>query len=681
MSTFRNKSRFRQQGMVTVWAVIFLITAVIFVLSQTLNITGSNSIDNSRQLESTQAFFLAESGLERARGIMASSATSGALTDSVCTGITTDGLCGTGSFSLDTGRSFCYHLAESRQNTCTGTGTGLCTTCTVRITGTAGSASRTLNLKINLTSDNGVTGFGTKVTMTLKNTLGVPATVLFHLAWRRNGGTDGQTITGNNASASRCLLSNCGLQWNVESSSGDRSVGSMGVSVNNIAAGSTYTVTQTIENARNYAQVGIWFPGLSTSAAPTLLGSYWDDASGGGTVNHSGNTPSAGQTNSGVATSSGTCTTPTNSTNTQQACTRWCYGADTLVFGVSARSRTVADEITGVRFNTAGSPLQNIALTRIAHFPNTDGTIANATGDIYSEIWKTYNPAYMSTSTGAGATSYPTAVKATAGANINLDAQIKEKSTTMAVASLADSNTKICSGDTITGSLDFQSGTTIKEPAGCTSVTPTTTPVTFTLSKEVIGSISKNTNGIIASSTTLLVQGQTGSNFIAGTTITLPSGSPVPSTIASGPVSGNYTLSTPVNVGTTTIITQGSSGTTITLPSGSPVPSTIGTIVTVYSGTGQLAAGTTVQSVGTGSFTVSSEPTTPITGAAICGGICAFFNDPSSTSSATEFQITRTADTNQWAGGFTCLSGVDNAKVVLVTGSSTSASTWNEVVQ
>ena len=667
MNAPRLSSRLRQRGMVAVMAVIFLITAVIFVLSQTLDISGTSSIDNKQQLDSTAALFLAESGLQRAMGVMSTAASSGALNNSACTGIATGG-----PFTLGRG-SFSYATPTSYPPTCTG---AACQYCTVTTTGTVGSASRTLSLKMNLTTANGVTGFGTAVTMTLKNTYDVPATVLFNLAWRRNGGTAGETITGNNASASICPLSNCGLQWNVESSSGNPSAGSMGVSVANIASGATYTVTQTIDNARNYAEVGMWFPGLSTSAAPTLLKSYWDDASGGGggsgsrTVNNSANTPSAGQTNSGVATSDlTTCTNPTNTTNTKQSCTSWCYGADTLVFGVSARSSTVADEITGVTFNTAGSPAQNIALTRIAHFPNTDGTISTATGDIYSEIWKTYNPWYMSTNSGAGATSYPTAVKGTIGATINLNSNISNNSTTMSVASLADANSRICQGDTITGSSNFQAGTTIAAPAGCN------TTGTFTLSLPVTGNINQNVHPIV-SSTTLRVQAETGAHFSAGSTNTAGV------TIASGPDgSGNYTLATPANIGTTTLITQGTSGVTISLPSGSALPGSTGTIVAVYSGTGQLAARTTVQSVGTNSFTVSAAPTTPITGAAICGGICAFFDVPSSTSSLTEFQLTRTSGTNQWGGGFSCLSGVDNTRVAPVTSSSTAASTWQEVVQ
>ena len=51
-----------QRGIVAVMAVIFLITAVVFVLVQSLNITGTTSIDNKQQLNSTAALFLAGRG-------------------------------------------------------------------------------------------------------------------------------------------------------------------------------------------------------------------------------------------------------------------------------------------------------------------------------------------------------------------------------------------------------------------------------------------------------------------------------------------------------------------------------------------------------------------------------------------------------------------------------------------
>ncbi len=660
--------------MVTVLAVIFLIAGVIFVLSQTLNITGSNSIDNSRQMDSTAAFFLAESGLERARGIMGSSAASGTLDNSVCSGITTGGLCGTGSFALGTGRSFCYNSASSVPDPCT---SGACTACNVRVTGTAGSASRTLNLKINLTSDNGVTGFGgcptctpptPPVTMTLKNTFGVPATAMFNLAWRRVGGTAGQTVEGGNAIAFECTLSNCDNQWHVESGNGNPSVGSMGVSVFNITAGSSTTVSQTLDKNRNYAEVGAWFPGLPNAAVPAIQGSYWKDSSGSGrTVNNNNATPSHGETNSGVASPSVACTTPTNSTNTSQTCTSWCNGADTLVFGVSGRSDTVANAITGVTFDTNNSTSQHFPLAKIAHFPNTDGTTPKATGDIYSEIWKAYNPNYLSSSGGAGATSYPRAVKGTIGAIFI--ATLAKNGTSMVVSSVIGG--KLSVGDIVSGSNSLGNG------AGSTSITiAPDNGLTGTYTLLVKSDKDVSNASLTTASTKLMVSGVTAVLTTGATNNGV--------TISSGPENGNnYTISaaTTLNSGAATVITQGSSGAIITVPIGTAP--TAGTIVAVYSGTGKFIAGTTVSSPTATTFTVSNAPTSgnEIKDAIICGGICALFNNPSSITSTTQFTVTRTPGTTQWAGGFTCLSGVDNTKVRQVTSSSTTASTWSEMVQ
>ena len=402
-----------QRGIVAVMAVIILITAVIFALSQTVSMNGSNSTDNKQQLDSTAALFLAESGLERAKAILAISTA----TNSTCTNIGASG-----SFTLGRG-TFKYLSATSEPLSCSN---GSCTKCIVDVVGTVGSTTRTLQYGVNLIPTNGISGFGTNVSISLKNSYTVPASVIFELGWRRAGGTAGQIVGNGNADASIC--SGCGLKWYVESASGQPSAGSMGSAYTNIAAGGTSPMlTQTISSARNYAEVGAYFPGLTiggVSTAPKILDSYWNGESGGGgnktykTVN--ANT-SSGETNSGVA-NAGACLLPQADSTAvpKQTCTSWCYGtnnnADTLVFGVSSRSDSVAEEITNVIFNTNGSPSQNTVMTKIAHFPNTDSTTAS--GDIYAEIWKTYNPAYPPLSTGPGATSFSQAVFGTIGANI-----------------------------------------------------------------------------------------------------------------------------------------------------------------------------------------------------------------------------------------------------------------------
>jgi len=153
-------------------------------------------------------------------------------------------------------------------------------------------------------------------------------------------------------------------------------------------------------------------------------------------------------------------------------------------------------------------------------------------------------------------------------------------------------------------------------------------------------------------------------------------------TPTAGPTSGAYTISTATYL-TTQRFRQGVSGTTISVPSGTSTP-TVGTIVAVYSGSGAFAAQTTVLASPAPtptSFTVSQAPATALIDAALCGGTCAFFDGPSSTTSNTVFTVAASAGTTQWAGGFVCLKGVDKPNIIPVTSSSSTASRWQEVVQ
>ena len=828
-----------QRGIIAIMAVIILITAVIFALSQTISMNGSNSTDNKQQLDSTAALFLAESGLERAKGILAISTA----TNSTCTNIGASG-----SFTLGRG-TFKYLSATSEPLSCSN---GSCTKCIVDVVGTVGSTARTLQYGVNLIPTNGISGFGTNVSISLKNSYTVPASVIFELGWRRVGGTAGQIVGNGNADASIC--SGCGLKWYVESASGIPSAGSMGSAYANIAAGGTSPVlTQTISSARNYAEVGAYFPGLTiggVSTAPKILDSYWNSDSGGGgnkTYKSTNANTSTGETNSGVA-NAGACLLPQASSTAvpKQTCTSWCYDtnntADTLVFGVSSRSDTIAEEITNVIFNTNGSPSQNTVMTKIAHFPNTDSTTAS--GDIYAEIWKTYNAAYPPQSTGPGATSFPRAVYGTIGSNITgtIGANIVGQ-----VGSTDTSNSNSTQGRSVncsTGANVITASNCVKITAWCpnctvsvgdvltsgTIVTGATTAygtingvndiATFSGTARFFGNntiftttsrclnVASVSNGIVSIGDTVLVgtnptisalggsactargtlttyllsgtsptNNQAGSpttikstkliasaaptygrlrvgDSVAGTTISslnsfngLTAGTYILNTVV-GPFSNLLTVSSSNLVinnnyktatdfllaalfkgdGSTAIganisgarttetsvspnyeyyplsaaippltnvpggilaaqwFTQGTSGTAITLPTGTIAP-IFNTILAVYSGTGVLNTTAKTQvsaspTPTTTSFNISVAPTIALNGAQLCGGICALFNNPSSTSSVTQFKVTDTSTSySRWAGGFTCLTGVDNSLINPVTSSATSSSDWSELVK
>src|SRR5438094_10572324 len=89
----------RQRGMVTMLVMLFLIATVVFALSQMLDVSSGNVIDGQRQGDSTAAFFLAESGLEKAQASV-NAALAGNFSNATCTGIATNYNLGRGSVSV-----------------------------------------------------------------------------------------------------------------------------------------------------------------------------------------------------------------------------------------------------------------------------------------------------------------------------------------------------------------------------------------------------------------------------------------------------------------------------------------------------------------------------------------------------------------------------------------------------
>src|SRR3989475_10426465 len=98
-SAARSKHPTRQRGMVTMVIMLFLIATVVFALSQMLDVSSGNVIDGQRQGDSTAAFFLAESGLEKAHASV-NAALGGNYTNASCAGIATNYNLGRGSVSV-----------------------------------------------------------------------------------------------------------------------------------------------------------------------------------------------------------------------------------------------------------------------------------------------------------------------------------------------------------------------------------------------------------------------------------------------------------------------------------------------------------------------------------------------------------------------------------------------------
>lgn len=382
-----------QRGIVAVAAVLFLIAVVAFVLMQTLNISGSATADNSKQLDSVAALFVAESGLESGTAALAGAYNP---TDkSACVGAAM------ASTSVGRGNYTVSALVEGCDSN-----DKYCETCTLTSTGTVGSppATRTVSMRYKLNAANGTfcnaaTSTCTTPSLKLKNIYGNTAVAVFSLAAKRQGDGDSAacstvTITGGSGTAG------CYMAWNLNASNGSKSVGSMGAVVT-IDSGVSATIDQTLNSSRSYVEVGALFPGTTapqvvgtyapTGTPPIYAYGYWNEPSSGsgGTIGKSGDF--SGVTNNGTATG-GSCTS-VPVTGGVQTCTNWCTGGDTLVFGFAGNSGVASDALTSVVFDSDVGGLA-MPLSNIVKYPT--GATAGAPNDVESEIWYARNRDYLS---------------------------------------------------------------------------------------------------------------------------------------------------------------------------------------------------------------------------------------------------------------------------------------------
>ena len=686
-----------QRGMVTLVAMLFLIATVVFALSQMLGVSGGNVIDGQRQGDSTAAFFLAESGLEKAQaGVNA--ALAGNFSNAACTGIASNYALGSGSVRV---------TAVSEPAVCdNGAGTP-CTACTVTSTGQVGLSSRTLTQNMALSVTNGVTCNGANgcanspaVTwrLNLKNAAAVAGIGVFNLTYVSQGNNQATCAAG----------SNCRLQLNLGSpSNGANAIGLMGNSVL-IPAGTSYPIYQTMRVDRdNLAEVGAFFLGTS---APVLTGptanpgaaSYWNDNKNDAapTVGASGSV--SGATNDGTATSGGTCSAPSAHL---QACTSWCYGGDTLVYSFSGSVTTLTDQLSSVTFG-AGPGVQ---MTRVAKYPNT--AVPRAPTNVDAEIWYARNPNFTGASPLAvNASSYKGRGTGAVGArwtSSGSDATSISGTTLTVGNSFTGYPTQIINvGDSISNTGGSGSPSCTANCGTITAQLSSTEPGGMTTGRGGRGTYqisgtqtvgSANSRIWTISSTVLHVTACTIcyfagtdalSGLITGQTITsqASASNAYGLTETAGGI-GRYTISGAASyVASGNTLRAGTPGPTLYLPSSSsqPLVTVPAMLIAVKSGTGVLPQGTTVTAVSapnaaTTAFTPSAAPTTALDGASLCAGTCAFFV-PGATAT-TPFTLGGvTGNFNEWASGFTCLKGVDLTPQV-VTSSRPDNARWTEVIQ
>lgn len=692
----RNAPPHRQRGMVTVVALLFFIATVVFGLAQMLTISAGNVAESQRQADRTAAFFLAESGLEKAQA----SLTAGLLTtdrSSACTGIASTYALGRGTVTLS--GAFQAGAGNDSPDTCTATSAAR-----------VGSAASSLAQELKLTARNGVycngntTDCSNSPTRTwqlqLRNSSGVAGIGLFALAYDEQG----------NNQASCAAASNCRLQLGVSSpAAGSNSVGLMGNAVL-IPAGSTYPIYQTMSKGRDsLAEVGGFFLGTS---APTLTGpdastgaaSWWNTGKNDATRTVGSNGGSTGGTNDGTASSGGSCAAPSAA---KQTCTSWCWGGDTLVFSFSGNVTQLSDQLTSVTFGTNAGSGQNITLDKIAKFPSA--ALTGAPANVDAEIWYARNANFTgSTPLALNASSYKGRGTGSVGAqwtSNNTDATSISNGTLTVGTSFSGTSGQVLSvGDTVSWSGGSGSPA-CPANTSCGTIASQVTPLQATEQLggrgryQLSGGLnvpSASSRVWTVSSSVLRVSACTLCNFAAGDALSgLVSGRSVSSqalldngygaTEATGGV-GRYAIS-----GARTYVASGSNlyaGTpdsTLYLPSTSSQPTLTSPrmLIALKSGTGALAPGTRVTGVSTPNaattaFTVSTAPTTALDGATLCAGTCALFV-PGATTNFALGGIT--ANFNGWAAGFTCLKGVDLDPEPVPGSVSASSARWTEAVR
>ena len=685
--------------MVTVVVMLFLIATVVFALSQMLNISSANLIDGQRQGDSTAAFFLAESGLEKGRASL-TAALAGAVSNSSCTGIATNYSLGLGTVAIS---------GTSNPPSCTGGG---CLDCTVTAVGQVGITKRELTWQQALTTRNGVFCNGPVTNnclntptvtwqLNLVNTSAYDGLAIFNLAY---------TAKGNNA-ATCAVASNCQLQFDLGSpSSGQNSSGLMGNSVN-IPAGTNYPIYQIMDRPdRALVEVGAIFKGAT--AAPTLTGtsgagraSYWNSGNS-GTIGSTADT--AGATNDGTETAPGSCTSTTG--NSGQSCTDWCYGGDTLVMSYAAKVGGLVDVLTSATFGNGTGGSQSVALAAVAQYPSA--LASGAPTDVRAEVWYASNPNLVGSSPLAlNASSYKGRGTGAYGARWTDTTSISGTTLTVGSSFTGYPNQIISIGDSVSWSGGGGGGSPTCNGTVCGTIVAQVTSNetsgalggkgTYTISSSQSVGVGNGNRLWTVASTVLNVSACTICFFqaadplnspVSGRTITAQV-TPLGTVATRGRAEvnggvGRYT-STPatfVQAGPNAIVQAGTPGSTIYIPATSNLPAvtTPAMRIAKKTGTGVLANNSTVSSVSTAgspnavtrSFALNAAPSTPLDDVTLCAGTCAFFV----AGTTTPFTIVKSGGTQEWATAFTCLKGVDVVPDP-VTSSSSATNRWTEVVR
>ncbi len=365
----------RQRGSFAIFAALMLVIVVAVVLRYMLAVAESSNSATVAHLQGVKALMAADSGAE---SLLATLRKGGPLScnASLVPGGTLDGA----TYSVLSASTVANMPVATACN-----GLLLAYGCRAQLRGTSGSSMRDVNIDIAYCSPTsaGVTQCGGTSTPIVQTIVPYQAnSVIFsNLAFRRQQDSPPAPVgsplrcvdaTGApNAQASTCVqkqggttTGSCAQGWDILSSSGQNSVGGVGV-VTTTSSVNNYTLQQTLSADRNYVATGAIFEGTNV----TYLGAYADQ-------NSASNKGTTGTSNTlmGQVQDGRTLGTAANGT------AGWCKGADTLIFGFSARSAMADDTLTSVTFGASNTPL------RLLERSSSRGY------DLYSEVWYLHKP-------------------------------------------------------------------------------------------------------------------------------------------------------------------------------------------------------------------------------------------------------------------------------------------------
>lgn len=716
-----------QGGFISIVFAILVVAGLLFLLQQTNSVVQVRNSDTALDVDSAQALLLAESGLQRATAEIITKQTSQVFDAATCTSFTTLGTSsvatgrGTGTFRFTAATPNPANCAAGSCTSCTVTAQGQMNNAVRSVSmnfnlatvfGVAG-VGRTVTMVLSNTYDVPAValfdlswrrqGQGGNASTTLQP---CPTCIL---RWNLESSSGKPSVGGVGTTVAIAAQDLSEVITNVLSYSRDF------VEVGGLYPSISADITPTV--IASYWSDGNQLPTTKAGNNSTSAGV----SSGVARVNNLSTTAYTAPAVDGTTCLAGTTgpnpvpNPPPNGGNptTIQTCNSWCWEADTLVYGFAGRSSNVAAQLqwtqpwnqpyNGVKFGTTVSgtsgstsyiplgggtaityPTQNKNMTMLVHFPNVDGSIGVASGAIYSEEWYTYNKWWYA-SGGAGVSSYPNNVYGTVGAvYVNGNVTAVSNGDTQMTGSVTSG--EICPGDVLTVGTSI----TIKgTPAGTTACSSATGVYTFVAAAAGLGGsnqikkgdtvtvnskyIRVKTTDVTGSALTTTPSGitatyTTATNTTATAALTAGPGAPGANTATAGYT--YYTLQNATYLGAKTFFQGTPTAGKYFLPTGASTPPG-NTIIQIHSfgqggaATAFMPAQTTVTGTGTGFFTAAT--TNLVVNANFCGGICALFTDPSSTSSTTNFTLTfNDAFTTQWASGFACIKDVDPTKIIPV---------------